>query len=156
MMRIDEAMLLRVLGGYFGEPEIADFLKMLEIQKVPKLKRGEATDILENPQAGVELTFEDAEGLKVSAREYPDGALVLSNVRLYGIDTGTFSPFSGPLPFGLVFGESKESLIRKFDAPAAENPRLRVLRWDRPGHCIFAKLDKNDSLSKLSMQLPVH
>ena len=146
---------ISVLGKYFGEAEITSFLTGLEITDKPKLKRGDVTTHLSNNSLGVELTFRAADALRVSTRDYPDGALVLSNVSLYGDQSDDFQPFVGPLPLGVVFGDSKSALLSKLGVPTRDNEELRLMRWDFQGYCAFAKLSESGVLRVFGIQLPV-
>ncbi|MCX4162327.1 MULTISPECIES: hypothetical protein [Paraburkholderia] len=147
--------LTTLLGRYFGEPEIAAFLADLDITTTPKLKRGDSTAIVSSAELGVEVTFRDSEALDVKAREYPDGALVLANVRLYGVKTDDFTPYTGELPLHVTFGASKQTLIDHIGAPARDNLALRQIRWDFATHCLFAKFGEKDNLVIFSVQLPL-
>jgi hypothetical protein len=146
---------ISVLGKYFGEAELTSFLAEFEITDKPKLKRGDSTTYLTKEARGIELTFDDVEALDVSTREYPDGALVLSNVRFYGAQIGSYQPFVGQLPLGVIFGDSKSALLSKIGVPAEDDEDLRLLRWDFQGFCVFAKLSKSGDLRIFGVQLPV-
>jgi hypothetical protein len=143
------------LGKYFGETELSLFLTELEITGKPKLKRGESTTHLSNESHGIELTFRDTDTLRVNTRDYPDGALALCNVRFYGTQIGSYQPFVGQLPFGVIFGDSKSALLSKIGVPAEDDEDLRLLRWDFQGFCAFAKLGKSGDLRVFGVQLPV-
>ncbi|KWE61024.1 hypothetical protein WL76_02755 [Burkholderia ubonensis] len=147
--------LMSPLGHYFGEPEIAEFLSNLGIADVPKLKRGDSTAIVANEALGVEVTFRDSDALDVKAREYPEGALVLSNVRFYGIKTGDFAPYVGDLPLGVLFGSTKQALIDRLGVPARDNLALRQVRWDFDAYCVFAKFGEKEGMVIFSVQLPI-
>jgi hypothetical protein len=146
---------ISVLGKYFGEAELTSFLAEFEITDKPKLKRGDTTAHLSNESLGVELTFRDADALRVKTRNYPDGALVLSNVRFYGDNSSTYKPFAEPLPLGVVFGDSKSALLSKLGEPARDNERLKLMRWDLQGFCAFASLSEAGVLETFDIQLPV-
>ncbi len=147
--------LVNLLGRYFGEPEIAQFLSDFNITAVPKLKRGDITVTVSNKESGIEATFRDADALDVQTREYPEGALVLSNVRFYGVETDDFAPYTGPLPLGVTFGASKQKLIDRLGAPARDNLRLRQVRWDFETYCVFARFGDTDDMIIFGIQLPV-
>jgi hypothetical protein len=95
---------------------------------------------LNNHRLGVELTFYPESRVKIRLREYPEGALVLYNIRFYGRKARLFRPFEGQLPLGLQFGASKDSLIKDCGPPDTEIPDLGLMRWDRQCHSLFAML----------------
>ena len=142
-----------VLGKYFGESEITELLSELDVQEKPKLKRGDDTTFLSKPTKGIELTFEDSEALITSAREYPEGALVLSNIRFYGVKTDEFSLFQDKLPFNVNFGDDKNTLISKLGQPVLSNPSGTKMRWDSQAVSMFASLNQSGHLEIFSIQL---
>jgi hypothetical protein len=144
-----------LIGHYLGEPTISTFLSECGIVDVPKLKRGDPTAIVANGASGVEVTFRNADALDVKTREYPDGALVLANIRFYGIKTDDFEPYAGTLPLGVSFGAAKQILIERLGTPARDNLTMRQMRWDFDTYCVFAKLAENDGMSIFSVQLPI-
>ncbi|MDI3722975.1 hypothetical protein QK353_13700 [Pseudomonas aeruginosa] len=75
---------INFLGYYYGEEELNLLLNALAIAEAPVLPRGDTDTYLLKESAGIELTLSDAESLKFPERDYPDGALVLTNVRYYG------------------------------------------------------------------------
>lgn len=153
MKSIDD--LRGLLGQYFGEPDVARFLADLGITSIPKLTCGDATAIVFAASSGVEVTFRDADTLDVATREYPKEALVLTNVRFYGVQTEDFFPYAGVLPGGVAFGATRQTLIDGFGTPARNNLVLRQMRWDFSGYCVFAKFGEQDDMIIFSMQLPV-
>lgn len=146
---------ISVLGKYFGEPEITSFLSEWGIREKPKLKRGDDTTFLSAPPKGIELTFETSETVTTSARDYPEGALVLCNIRFYGVEADDFSPFKGELPFNVKFGDDKQKLISQLGKPAWLNPSFTLIRWDVPNVSMFASLDKKERVETFEIQLPV-
>jgi hypothetical protein len=144
-----------LLGHYFGEPEIEKLLSDFNITAVPRLKRGETTDIVVNEALGIEVTFRDARALDVRTKQYPKGALVLSNIRFYGVRTEDYVPYTGELPLGMKFGASRQMLMNQFGTPAWDSSALQSIRWDFDGYCIFVTLDDNGRMIIFDVQLPV-
>lgn len=122
-MEID---VIAALGRIWGERALRDLIAALRIEAKPAVKRGDFTAFLHNRKLGVELTFIDADRLDLRLRDYPPGALVLHNFRLYGPGHNSHASFAGDLPFGLRFGDTREALIAKFGPPDAGPHRRRA------------------------------
>jgi hypothetical protein len=145
---------IAALGRTWDEPELRDLLAAFRIEAKPFGKRVDYTAFLQNRKRGIELTFKHAEWLDVRLREYPPDTLVLSNVRFYGPRSRTHDAFTGELPFGVRFGDSRETLIAKL-GPANIGPNdLGVMRWDTARYALFATLDDDGTLFRLSLQTP--
>lgn len=144
----------KYIGLYFGEQSLSDWLARLGIQEKPRLKRGDDTTFLANRSQGIELSFEDSEFLSRPQRAYPDGALVLSNIRFYGVETDDFSVYTGELPFGIRFAEDKANVVSRIGVPEAENPKGTKLRWNKDGILLFVSLDDNNRVAVVSIQHP--
>src|SRR5688572_16363292 len=93
--------LISLLGKTSVDPSVTAFLAANGITKTPKLKSDDDTAIVKNPKRGLEITFDDERFLDVPSNEYDEGALVLSNVRMYGDEIEGFKRFPGELPYGL-------------------------------------------------------
>ena len=113
-----------------GDDALRAFVATLRIEGDKRLQPDDFTTFLQNFKLGVELTFTHAEELKVRQRDYPCGTLVLRNIRFYGAGSSTHAPFTGALPFGIVFSDTRATLIEKLGPPDSEVPRLPSLRWD--------------------------
>jgi hypothetical protein len=155
---------ISALGRYHGERELKEFLASLGVEGEPVLEDDYST-FLHNHELGIELTFKPKESLRVPLREYPKGALVLYNIRFYGVHAGPFQPYSGKLLFGLKFGALKQSVIGQLGPPDSETAalpipdselnRVRSMRWDRDRYALFATLSEEDRLAVFSLQLPI-
>jgi len=143
------------LGYYYGETKLDSLLAALDINDAPILPRGDTDTYLSNEMTGIELTFSDSESLSTSQRDYPDGALVLVNVRYYGRKIEAFSVYQGRLPYGLTFGLKKSELISLLGAPEWRNPEEIRLRWIRGNHRIHVTLSKNEGAIIVSVGLPL-
>ncbi|WP_067065001.1 hypothetical protein [Roseateles chitosanitabidus] len=153
---MDLSHTIALLGSYHGEPAIAELLTLLGIDAAPRLKRGDSSAFLLKRELGVELTFVRERDLDVPpAREYPEGALVLDNVRFYGPGLKTFQAFGGRMPDGLAFGRTLDDLRGVFGEPAWHCSDLNRARWDREGHAVFAGFDDTGRSDVLAVQLPV-
>ncbi|WP_431103438.1 hypothetical protein [Roseateles noduli] len=154
-MNIDT--LLRALGSYFGEASLALFLHSVAVDGAPELPEGDDTTFLKKAEAGLELTFTGEQFMTVKLRKYPEGALVLTNVRFYGAGAGAedFCPYTGELPYGLDFSATLDDLMKVLGAPGWKGPNGHRFRWDRDGHALFATLGAGGELQILAVQLPV-
>ena len=127
----------------------------LGISGVPKIKRGDTFGFMNNHAQGIELTFYREDAIKIRLRDYPEDAMVLYNVRLYGEASGPFQPYPGVLPFGLRFGASRDSLIQDLGPPDFEMHDGSSMRWDTAQYSVFANLSGEGTLISLAPQLPV-
>lgn len=143
------------IGRYFGETEITELMQKLDLIGKPKRKRGEDDAYVMAPDIGIELGFTDEEALEpplLDAREYPDGALVLTNVEFFGRRSGNYIPHSGNLPDGLIFGMTKQEVQNLFGAPHKMYLGEDVFKWicdERALICTF----ESDSLAHVSYQV---
>lgn len=146
----------KLIGLYFGEPELMAWLQALGITKVPKLKRGDDTCHLSQPSLGIELTFRDSETLQNSNRSYPDGSLVLSNIRFYGLTTDEFSSYAGELPFDITFGSKKADLIAAHGEPNWSGTfPLNKLRWNKGRLWLLVSFNNLDRAEIVALQHPM-
>ncbi|WP_343628426.1 hypothetical protein [Roseateles sp.] len=144
------------LGYYFGEREVSELVNALEIVEKPQLPKGDDTAYLVSEQRGVELTFVDERYLDAPpTREYPEGALVLNNVRFYGVAGSRFKRFDGELPHGLAFGQTLDELKAKLGATTWESSDSDRARWDQPDHLIFAGFDDQGRADVYALQMLV-
>lgn len=148
-----EVDLTAALGGAWGEPEVRKLVAAFGIDGKPVLKRGDLTAFLHNRPLGVELTFRTADALDVPLRDYAPGALVLSNIRLYGFKR-SHAAFKGDLPFGLRFGDSKDSLITKFGPPDMDSTDIASMRWDTERYALYLRPHDAGRLDLFAIQLP--
>jgi len=144
-----------VLGTYWDEAPLRAFLTSLGISGAPKVKRGDKAGFLHANALGVELTFYREESIRVKLRDYPEGALVLYNIRFYGEKSGSLERYEGALPFGLRFGASRDSLIQDLGPPDSDRPDIPSMRWDTERYSVFANLSGDGSLASLAVQLPL-
>lgn len=143
------------LGYHYGEREIESLLKELGIVDVPALERHWTDAYLSNASLGVELTFSDSESLASPSRDYPAGALVLSNFRYYGREIGDLSVYRGALPHGLTFGQGRNDVVSMFGEPEWKNPESNRMRWISGSSRIHVTFDKSGKLAIVSGGLPI-
>lgn len=156
MTRFDGNNLISLLGLTSEANEVRAFLAASEISRKPKPKRGDVTDVLLNHDLGLEITFRDEANLDVRSRDYEEGALVLSNIRMYGKGHSVFKPFPGELPMGLSLDQKPEEARATLGEPTRQNPQGTFFRWDRPGFVVFLRTDSNrERITEVAVQLPM-
>ncbi|WP_418648818.1 hypothetical protein ACNQFN_11135 [Thauera butanivorans] len=154
------------LGLYYGEAPLQPLLTELELTKAPKLARGDSTTYLSAKKKGVELCFDEERSVKITGKQFPEGALVLSNIRFYGKDNPGYGVYSGCIFLGITMDSTRLDVLhvlgapdsRKFysdkeELPLGENEWK--MRWDRTDHCIFFTFNEDGSISNMSIQLPL-
>jgi hypothetical protein len=153
-----EVELVAALGRAWNAPEVRDLQAAFRIaaaDKQPYLPRGEFDAYRQNRKLGIELTFSLADGVKVPLHGYPADTLVLSNIRFYGPGNRTHDAFTGELPFGLRFGDSKAALIARLGPPDSDATDIAPMRWDTARYALFAQLGDDGTLRRLALQVPV-
>jgi hypothetical protein len=146
---------INYLGFYYGEKELELLFTELAIKAAPKIKRDEITTHSVSKELGVVLTFRRERFLDVQLREYPEGALVLSNILFYGVKNPTCKVWKGKLPYDVTFGQNKDALIKRLGVPEIDDSEMNIMRWDKEGHAVFADMNDDLALEIFSVQLPV-
>ena len=141
------------LGRCLAEKPIDDLLVHFAIAKKPKRHKGSDTAYVSNLELGVELTFIDCESLD-DASGYPDGALVLANIRFYGIPNHEFSKYAGDLPEGIQFGETKDEILRRLGEPNWTGMDGAKFRWNQEATRLLVSFDDEDRVDIVSLDLP--
>ena len=109
----DNAALAAVLGKLGARP--------------PKLQRGEDEAYVDLPKLGIVLVFEAT----------PSGkrGMLLTNVQFYaGLPNQDCSKFSGELPEGLLFEDSRDAVRKKLGRPDMQVDASGVDTWSRDDH----------------------
>jgi hypothetical protein len=151
----DHIDFISALGLFWPEFDLKRLFASLAIMDEPPPLQDSYSCFASNPGLGVELTFKNADLLKVRFRDYPKKARVLHNIRFYGQATPDFSPYRGTLPFGLQFGMSRQSLIDLLGPPSWFSDDIGSTRWDAERYCLFADLSKDSEVERVSVQTPV-
>jgi len=119
------------LGKTDDHPDVRQLLSMLGIHKMPKIKRGDTDARGEAPSLGIELVFEPVDDPKSSL-------LALNEVQLYGnTQGGTVKPYTGTLPFGLQFSDSRKDARKKAGKPTFANKDMDNDAWDFESHTML-------------------
>jgi hypothetical protein len=146
-----------LLGLTSDDDNVKAFLANCGIIKIPKLKKDDDTVVVTDKRQGLEITFRDERYLGNKLHEYEEGALVLSNVRMYGDGKEGVQPFKGDLPLDLNFDFGRKEVLAKLNKkPSSENKEMAKARWDFDKYCLFLTFDKlYTKIRIVAVQLPV-
>jgi hypothetical protein len=117
---------------------VMGLLRTLGIDRRITMTRDDTDVYLNNADAGVSLLFESES--YVSAKHkigFPSDAPVLTAIFLYGPGDDGFSAYTGNLPGGLLFSDSREKAILKLGNSAKFNPDRDSEFWDFPRNVRF-------------------
>ncbi len=143
----------QLLGLYYGEPPLTEFLHSINLTKAPRVPRDDTSTILESKSAGMEVTFTEEEFVEFPTRDYLDGALVLSCIHFHGSKTREHEKFADSLPKGLRFEMNRADVEQLLGTPSKVNNELGSLRWDFEEHCMSVRFEKPTSIVRVSIQL---
>jgi len=149
-----ELDVLDALGRPWDDDALRAFVTTLQIAGEPHLQGDDLTTFPQNLKLGVELTFTPAEELKVRQPDYPRGALALHNIRFYGAGSSTHAPFTGTLPLGIRFSDTRQTLIEKLGPPDSEVTLLPSPRWDTARYARFVVLGDDGTVLRVALQTP--
>lgn len=153
------------LGMYWNEPELQPLLDEFAVNKPPKIAKGETDGRLLLKKSGVELIFTDERSVKVPNKNFPEGAMVLSNITFYLTATNGYKVYSGHLPDGIKPNVTKNEVLNAFGLPnnLKYSPTGQLLpdqddwimRWDKQGFVIFFTFTDEGIATDLALQLPL-
>lgn len=144
-----------LLGSYYPEAQLRKFLETLGFSEKPQLPKGSMSTHLIREDLGIEITLTGERYLDNPERTYPEGALVLKNIRFYGAGDPDYSPFYGILPHGLQFGSTLEQIYPLIGKPDWFDEDLAKARWKLSDHAVFANFNKNGQSRVYSFQMPI-
>lgn len=157
---------VKYLGMYWGEPGIKPLVDALAISKPPKkISKGDEDGFIDQKKIGVCLTFTDERFLKKSSKLFPEGAMVLCNIRVYLTNSNGYKPYAGNLPKGMKLDASKTDVLQALGFP--NDPKYSrsgellpdeddwKMRWDRSNHVLFCTFSDEGTATKLALQLPL-
>ncbi len=147
--------IVSILGAFYPEERLTHFLGEFGLSEKPKLPRDDTSTYLLRHDLGIELILTSERYLNNRSRSYPEGALVLESVGVYGAKDSTFARFDGMLPHSLQFGMTLEELSEKFGKPTRFDDELATARWDLSDHSVFADFDDDGRADIYSFQPPV-
>lgn len=142
------------LAKPYSDENLSAWMKEAGIQEQPKLDRGETSAFISNKPNGIELTFEDADSVNVQ-KEYPEGTLLLTNIRFYGVQTDDFSEFDGALPFGVEFGQLKSQILSRLPPPDWTSSNGKQVQWESNNYWFRCIFNDDDRLEISSIECPM-
>jgi hypothetical protein len=143
---------LSFLGSYVGSKKIEILFQNLDIKKNPVLNKNDTDTFVQKYDDGLELTF-TLESLFDSSVNYPEEALVLTNIRFYLDDNKKHKAFTGSLPFGLPNAMDKKTINEVLGAPDSENAKFRQFKWIKENTEIYCYLNESDLVVILSIKM---
>lgn len=148
---------VQLLGQPSENDEVKAFLSACGISKTPTLKKGDVTVAIANKKIGIDVTLRDERYLDVRSQSHEEGALVLSNVNMYGDGHSTYRRFEGELPLGLTFDMDRSTSLAQIGKnPSWQNKDFTLARWDLGAYCLFLSFDKKgERVTEVAVQLPV-
>jgi hypothetical protein len=156
---------VKYLGLYHGEEALQPLLSQLGLAKAPKLAKGDITTHLSAKALGVELCFRDERFVKIPDKQFPEGALVLSNITFYGEGHSGYKTYADVIFPGITWGSTKPEVLRAFGIPNAPSFSTTGellpgeddwnMRWDRADHCLFFTFTDEGQISDAAIQLPL-
>ena len=162
---MDKFYYINFLGMQWGESGMQPLVDYLKIIKAPKISKGDRTGHSLFKKFGVELTFKDEQFINIPGRVFPEGAMVLCNIRFYLQDGDGYKTYKGKLPDGISLPFTKNNAFKLFGVPnfpkySAAGELLSgeddwMMRWDRPKHLIFCSFDDEDRATEFGIQLPL-
>ncbi len=145
---------LTLVGSYFGEVDLDRVLSSLGYSGRPKVKKGDNNVTIEFKDNGLDITLAPERALDVRARNYPDGALVVTSVLFHGTSDGGYSPYEHEPPFQVLFGMTQKDVASVLGAPSSTNASATLQRWDRVGHCASVRFSSSAAAEMIGCQLP--
>ncbi len=117
---------------------VMGLLRDLGVERRIIIKRDETDVYVNNADAGVSLLFESESYLSAKHKiSFSSDAPVLTAIFLYGPGDDEFSAYTGDLPSGLLFSDSREEAILKLGNSTKFNPDRDSEFWDFPGNVRF-------------------
>lgn len=156
---------VKFLGNYYGEQQFNDLLLGFGISKPPKIDRGDITTYLSAKKIGVEFCFRDEKYINNPQKSFPEGALVVSNIRFYGFGVTGYGSYQGAIFSDVTLKSQKKEIIELIGLPNAPKfsetgeplpgENASVFRWDRSDHCLFFAFSKDGAIRNVAIQLPL-
>ncbi len=149
---------ITLLGLTWDDDEVQRFLAKYGLaKKKPKLSPYSGAGYLTNKRLGLDITFRDEQDVPVKSKDYDEGTLVLTNIRMYGEgSTQGYEPFDGEFPHGLKGNFGLKEVQARLGKPAEAKKDVAMARWDLKGHAVFINFDKDHKLIRsAAVQLPV-
>ncbi len=149
---------VKLLGLTWDDALVQQFLAEYGLAKrKPRIDPNSFAGYLINKKLGLNATFRDEQDVTFRLRDYDEGELVLTNVRVYGEgSTQGYAPFQGEFPHALEPEFGLKEVEVRLGKPAAANPAIALGRWDFKDHCLAVIFDKaHKRICSVAVQLPV-
>jgi hypothetical protein len=156
---------VKFLGMYWGEPGMQPLVDTLKISKPPKIAKGDRTGHLLFKKLGLELTFKDERFVKIPNKVFPEGSVVLCNIRFYLTDEDAYKPYAGALPTCISPNATKVEVLQGLGIPnfPKYSPAGKLLpdeddwkmRWDKNSFVIFCTFNDEGTATDIALQLPL-
>ena len=153
------------LGLSYGEAALQPLLFQLRITTAPKLAKNDEDTHLSAKSLGIEICFTDERFVNIPGKQFPEGALVVSNITFYGEGHPGYSVYSGSIFPGITLASTKADVLRTFGIPNSpiysDTGELLPdeddwnMRWDRTDHCFFFTFTDEGEISDMAIQLPL-
>lgn len=144
-----------LLGAFYPEVSLKQFLDGLGFLGIPTLPRDSTSTYLLRHDLGIEITLTGERYLDNPSRVYPEGAIVLENVRFYGAENSSFTKFGDELPHSLQFGLTLKQLSGVLGDSIWFDEELAKARWDFEGYTMAADFDEHGCADVYSFQMPI-
>jgi len=146
---------LQALGKPHTDPKVSDLLGRLGlVHNKMKVKRGEFDIAFDAPEHGIDVIFSDPTPYK-TAGSIPEGALVLTAVFFFSEGREGHQQYDLALPAGLVFGMSRDEVLRQLGTPEFSSPILPVYRWSLKSIKLAVTfVESLSSIARVSCSLP--
>lgn len=146
---------LRGLGKPHTDPGVSDLLRQLGLShNKMELKRGEFEIAFDAPEHGIDIIFAEPTPYKIPS-SIPEGALVLATVFFFSEGREGHRQFELTLPADLVFGMSRDEVLRQLGTPEFTSPILPLYRWSwKSIKLAVTFVESLSSIARVSCSLP--
>lgn len=143
MIAVSATELVNLLGAPLASASTALVLRALGVIEVPDPKPGRTSVEIRLPAQGLDIVFRPASELRDEASfDVPIGERVAAVLFFHGPGFENYAVYSGPLPYGLGFAQSRAAVHAELGQPSASSSRFKNDRWDFER--LFLTLDFTD------------
>ena len=121
----------------------------------PKLDSGDVHAWVSVPHLGIDMVFTDEAAFnRRSDLAIGEGALLLASIT-FRSNVPDYTDYAGPLPKGILFGDSPDQVHQKLGSPQSVHPRMPKEFWTLNGLKLCVTYDKAKAGAKqVSLELP--
>jgi hypothetical protein len=151
----EQDRIVSLVGKASDSPEVQGWLKELKAP-APRLKKGDTTANVLSPKLGLEVVFTD-EAFLTGRRDLAigEGALLLTAIMLKSSRVPDFADYAGPLPKGIVFGDTPAQVQKKMGAPPKVHNFLPSESWNVDGLQLIVRYDDaKTGVEQVSLSAP--